>query len=100
MLLELLEISRDVNELPDLDDTQSYQDWTNLPKKELTEKYRRTAKLLVQEEKQNLRNIQMILCVFISPLESLEGVPKEVSLIVIPHYYQNILIHCDVKFYL
>ncbi|XP_075250418.1 son of sevenless homolog 1-like isoform X2 [Convolutriloba macropyga] len=77
VLLELLEISRDVNDRPMLEDGQSYQDWENLDKEALTEKYRSVAKLLIAEERQNLRNIQMILFVFIAPLQDLEGVPKQ-----------------------
>ena len=80
VLLELLEISRDVNDRPMLEDGQSYQDWENLDKEALTEKYRSVAKLLIAEERQNLRNIQMILFVFIAPLQDLEGVPKQVRL--------------------
>ena len=79
VLLEVLEISRDVNERPVLDDAQLTSEIENLDKDAKTERYHHIVKHLKAEEQQNQRNIQMIIYVFISPLEKLENGPKEVN---------------------
>ena len=75
VLLDLFEISRDVNETI----SQLNTGTENLGPESKTLKYTNLVKMIIAEERQNVRNIQMIIYVFISPLEKLENVPKEVS---------------------
>ena len=83
VLLDLFEISRDVNETI----SQLNTGTENLGPESKTLKYTNLVKMIIAEERQNVRNIQMIIYVFISPLEKLENVPKEVSCLfeVIPY---------------